>query len=135
MKQAFNLCSSSDELTDNDKDYIHFYMAVRSILFKLTKGTAPDISQMNTRVRKLIEEAIISDGVEEIFSIDSDVEKITVDIFSEEYLNKIAKIKLPNTKIKILQKLLSQAIDEFKKVNKIIVIADINLTTCKRICK
>ena len=119
MKQAFNLCSSSDELTDNDKDYIHFYMAVRSILFKLTKGTAPDISQMNARVRKLIEEAIISDGVEEIFSIDSDVEKITVDIFSEEYLNKIAKIKLPNTKIKILQKLLSQAIDEFKKVNKI----------------
>jgi len=119
MKQAFNLCSSSDELTDNDKDYIHFYIAVRSILFKLTKGTAPDISQMNARVRKLIEEAIITDGFEEIFSIDSDVEKITVDIFSEEYLNKIAKIKLPNTKIKILQKLLSQATDEFKKVNKI----------------
>ncbi len=119
MKQAFNLCSSSVELTDNDKDYIHFYIAVRSILFKLTKGTAPDISQMNARVRKLIEEAIITDGFEEIFSIDSDVEKITVDIFSEEYLNKIAKIKLPNTKIKILQKLLSQATDEFKKVNKI----------------
>lgn len=119
MKQAFNLCSSSDDLTDNDKDHIHFYMAVRSILFKLTKGTAPDISQMNARVKKLIEEAIISDGVEEIFSIDSDIEKITVDIFSEEYLNKIAKIKLPNTKIKILQKLLSQAINEFKKVNKI----------------
>ena len=28
-------------------------------------------------------------------------------------------IQLPNTKIKILQRLLSQAIDEFKKVNKI----------------
>lgn len=37
----------------------------------------------------------------------------------EEYLDKISKIKLPNTKIKILQKLLSQAIDAFKKVNKI----------------
>ena len=32
---------------------------------------------------------------------------------------KIDKIKLPNTKIKLLQKLLSQAIEEFKKVNRI----------------
>ena len=34
-------------------------------------------------------------------------------------MNKINAIQLPNTKIKILQRLLSQAIDEFKKVNKI----------------
>lgn len=32
---------------------------------------------------------------------------------------KIDKIKLPNTKIKLLQKLLAKAIDEFKKTNKI----------------
>lgn len=47
MKQAFNLCSSSDAISDREKDYLHFYCAVRSILFKLTKGDAPDISQMN----------------------------------------------------------------------------------------
>lgn len=34
-------------------------------------------------------------------------------------MDKINAIQLPNTKIKILQRLLSQAIDEFKKVNKI----------------
>ena len=49
MKQAFNLCSSSEKITDEEKDYIHFYCAVRSILFKLTRGEAPDISQMNAR--------------------------------------------------------------------------------------
>ena len=32
---------------------------------------------------------------------------------------KIDKIKLPNTKIKLLQKLLAKAIDEFKKTNRI----------------
>ena len=42
-----------------------------------------------------------------------------MDIFSDEYMDKINAIQLPNTKIKILQRLLSQAIDEFKKVNKI----------------
>ena len=55
MKQAFNLCSSSEKFSDEDKDYIHFYCAVRSIIFKLTKGDAPDIEQMNARVRKMLE--------------------------------------------------------------------------------
>ena len=116
MKQAFNLCSSSEKLSDEDKDYIHFYCAVRSILFKLTKGDAPDISQMNARVREMLEGAIQSDGIEELFETGK---HISVDIFSDEYMDKINAIQLPNTKIKILQRLLSQAIDEFRKVNKI----------------
>ena len=116
MKQAFNLCSSSEKISDEEKDYIHFYCAVRSILFKLTKGDAPDISQMNARVREMLEGAIQSDGIEELFETGK---HISVDIFSDEYMGKINAIQLPNTKIKILQRLLSQAIDEFKKVNKI----------------
>ena len=116
MKQAFNLCSSSDSLTDDDRDYIHFYCAVRSVLFKMTKGDAPDIAQMNARVRELLEGAIQSDGIEELFETGK---HISVDIFSDEYIDKINAIQLPNTKIKLLQKLLSQAIEEFKKVNKI----------------
>lgn len=116
MKQAFNLCSASDAFTDRDKDHIHFYIAVRSVLFKLTKGDAPDIAQMNARVRRLLEGAIQSDGIEELFETGK---HISIDIFSDEYMDKINAIKLPNTKVKILQRLLSQAIEEFKKVNKI----------------
>ena len=116
MKQAFNLCNSSEKITDKDRDYIHFYCGVRSILYKLTKGEAPDIAQMNARVREMLEGAIQSDGIEELFETGKHIE---IDIFSDEYLEKINNIKLPNTKIKVLQRLLSQAIDEFKKVNKI----------------
>lgn len=116
MKQAFNLCSASEQFTDRDKDYIHFYCAVRSVLFKLTKGDAPDISQMNARVREMLEGAIQSDGIEELFESGKHIE---FDIFSDEYMDKINAIQLPNTKIKILQRLLSQAIEEYKKVNKI----------------
>jgi len=116
MKQAFNLCSASDAFSDKDKDYIHFYIAVRSVLFKLTKGDAPDIAQMNARVRKLLEGAIQSDGIEELFETGK---HISIDIFSDEYMDKINAIQLPNTKVKILQRLLSQAIEEFKRVNKI----------------
>ncbi|MCZ0862335.1 type I restriction endonuclease subunit R [Methanocorpusculum vombati] len=116
MKQAYNLCSASDQITPDERNSIHFYMAVRSVLFKLTKGDSPDITQMNAYVRKLLEEAIISDGIEELFETEK---QISVDIFSDEYLNKIHAILLPNTKIKVLQRLLAQAITDVKKVNKI----------------
>ena len=119
MKQAFNLCSASEKISDREKDYIHFYCGVRSILFKLTKGDAPDIAQMNARVREMLEGAIQSDGIEELFETGK---HISVDIFSDEYMDKINAIQLPNTKIKILQRLLSQAIEEFKKVNKIMAV-------------
>ena len=116
MKQAFDLCSSSEKLTVDDKEYIYFYCAVRSILFKLTKGVAPDISKMNARFREMLEDAILSDGIEELFEAGK---HIAVDVFSDEYIAKIAAIQLPNTKIKLLQRLLSHAIDQYRKVNKI----------------
>lgn len=119
MKQAFNLCTSSEKFTSADRDYIAFYCAVRSILFKLTKGNAPDTAQMNARVRELLEGAIQSDGIEELFETGK---HISIDIFSDEYMDKINAIKLPNTKIKILQRLLAQAIEEYRKVNKIMSI-------------
>lgn len=116
MKQAYSLCSASEEFSLEEIDYINFYTAVRSILFKLTKGDAPDITQMNARVTQMVEAAIESDGIEELFQAGKHID---IDIFSDEYIAKINSISLPNTKIKILERLLSQAIEEFKKVNKI----------------
>lgn len=92
-------------------------MAVRSIVFKLTKPNAPDTAQMNAKVREMIKDAIASDGVEEIFKLGEEDDS-EIDIFNEDYIDKINRIKLPNTKIQILQKLLAKAIDELKKVNK-----------------
>jgi type I restriction enzyme R subunit len=118
LKAAYDICCGSNEFTGIQKDHIHFYLAIRSIVFKLTKGNAPDTAQMNARVRELIKEALQSDGVEEIFKLGEDTQK-EIDIFDEAYLAKIEKIKLPNTKIKLLQQLLLKAIDELKKTNKI----------------
>lgn len=119
MKSAFNLCSSSDTFTENERDLIYFYGAIRSIIFKCTKGDAPDTAQMNDKVRKMIQEAILSDGIEELFSKEKDVKTRSVDIFSDEYIEKINRIPYINTKIKILAKLTSDAIEEYKKINKI----------------
>lgn len=117
LKSAYDISCNSKEFNQEERDSIHFYLAVRSIIFKLTKGNAPDTAKMNARVREMIKEALLSDGVEEILKLGED-HGSEIDIFDEAYLAKIEKIKLPNTKIKLLQSLLSKAIGEFKKVNK-----------------
>ncbi len=117
MKAAYDICSGSEAFENTERDRIHFYVAVRSIVFKLTKQDAPDTAQMNAKVRDLIKDAIVSEGVEELFKLGEKDEK-EVDIFDETYLAKIDKIKLPHTKIQLLQKLLAKAIADFKMVNR-----------------
>ncbi|MBL7854722.1 MAG: type I restriction endonuclease subunit R [Cyclobacteriaceae bacterium] len=118
LKAAYDICVGSEKLKQTERDHTHFYLAVRSIVFKLTKGNAPDTAQMNARVREMIKDALQSDGVEEIFRL-GDPSETEQDIFDEDYLAKIDKIKLPNTKIKLLQQLLARVIGELRKVNRI----------------
>ena len=117
LKAAYDICSGSDVLQRKERDHIHFYLAVRSIVAKLTKGEAPDSAQMNAKVRAMIAEALQADGVEEIFKMGEDG-AAEINIFEDDYMARIEKIKLPNTKIKLLQQLLKKAIEDFKKVNK-----------------
>lgn len=118
LKSAYDICVGSDDLSQADKDKIHYYMAIRSIIFKITTGGAPDVEQMNQKVRELVKAALISDGVEEIFKLgeQSDGE---IDLFDEDYLAKLEAIKQPHTKLQLLQQLLARAIGELKKTNKI----------------
>jgi type I restriction enzyme, R subunit len=116
MKSAYNLCSNSEELSANDREDIHYFTGVRSIIHKLTVGEAPDASQMNNRVSQMISEAIKSEGVEEILQIDDKSDNI--DLLSEEYMARLEKLKLPNTKVKLMEQLLKKVISEFQKVNK-----------------
>ncbi len=118
LKDAYNLCSGGDELSDAERDLIHFYLAVRAVLYKLTKPNTPDAEQMNMRVSRMIEEAIQAEGVTEIFSVTKDTPRLQEDIFSDEYIERINRIPMINTKIKLLQKLLQQAIESYRRVNK-----------------
>ena len=117
MRSAYDLSISSDSLTQTERDYAHFYVAIRSIVYKLSKGETPDAARMNATVIKMIEDALVSDGIEEVFRIDEKNVDKSIDIFGDLYLEKIDQIKLPNTKIKLLQRLLAQAISEYKRTN------------------
>ena len=116
LKSAFNLCSNHDDISDEEREDIHFLTGVRSIVYKLTKGNAPDITQMNNRVSQMLQEALQSEGVEEVVQMNTDTKNL--DLLSEEYMARLEKMQLPNTKVKLMEKLLRTIISEFKKVNK-----------------
>ncbi len=52
---------------------------------------------MNQKVREMIAEALKAEGVEEIITLGEDKAE-TIDIFDDEYMARIGKIKLPNTR-------------------------------------
>ena len=117
LKSSYNLCINHKDITNKEREYIHFYTGIKAVLFKLTKGEAPDIHQMNRAAMQLMEQAIESTGVEEVVNIEGNIQDI--DILSDEYLDRIMKIKQPNTRIKILERLLKQTLNEYGKTNKI----------------
>jgi type I restriction enzyme R subunit len=119
LRSAYKLAVSSEDISRKERDYIHFYSGISSIIHKLTQGDTPDTAQMNAYVREMIKEALISEGVEEIFKVKENEAKYGIDIFGDEYMSKIDKIQLSNTKLKLIQQILKKAIEEFKKVNKI----------------
>ena len=55
---------------------------------------------MNSHVQKMLEDAIKSEGVEEVFSTDAEINSEAVDLFGDDYLLEIYRIKLPNTRVK-----------------------------------
>jgi len=118
LKSAYDICVGSEALTKAHKDKIHYYLAIRTIIFKITTGGAPDVEQMNQKVRDLVKDALMSDGVEEIFKLGDNTDG-EIDIFDEDYLAKLEVIKQPNTKLELLQQLLAKAIGELKKTNKV----------------
>ena len=118
LKSAYEICSGSSQISNTQKNEIHYFLAVRTIVFKITTGGAPDLDQMNQKVRDLVKDALISDGVHEVFKLNKE-NKNEIDIFDDDYLAKIEKIKQPNTKLQLLKQMLSKAIGEFKKTNKI----------------
>ena len=117
LKSAFNLCCNNEQISAKEREDIYFFCGVRSIIYKLTKGETPDAAQMNQRVSKMIEEAILSESVEEIIQIGNNKENL--DLLSEEYMERLAKLQMPNTKVKLMERLLKMVISEYKKVNRI----------------
>lgn len=118
LNQAFRMCSSSELLSKDERANILFFAAVRAVIFKSTHAEAPDVEEMNIHVRRLMQAAMESSGVEEVVKIIENKQG-ELDLFDPEHLKRIEEIKLPNIRMKLLERLLRQQISELGKINKV----------------
>lgn len=116
LKAAYEICLPSGELTESEISKAHFFLAIRSIIYKQTNEGVPDAEEMNRVVENMVEKAIQCTGIENI--IDGEVTG-PKDIFGEELLKEALSVKLPITKFNALIKLLKKAINGYGKKNKI----------------
>ena len=114
LKSAYQICFPSGELADAETAKAQFYMAIRSIIYKQTKGDAPDAEVMNGVVEEMVKEAITCTGIENIVD-----EKKSIDLFSDEFLAQLQTVKMPITKFNALLRLLKKAIAAYGRTNKV----------------
>lgn len=114
LKSAYQICFPSGELSDHETAVAQFYLAIRSIVYKQTKGDAPDAEMMNEVVEEMVRRAISCTGVEDVINADG-----PDDLYGEKTLKELNEMKMPITKFNALLKLVRRAITSYGRTNKV----------------
>lgn len=120
VRSSFTLCATLDDAKAYSKE-IAFFEAVKKVLSKFTtidKRRADE--EKNSALKHIIDNAIIADGVEDIFDLVG-LEKPDVGLLSPEFLDDIANMKEKNLAVDLLERLLR---DEVKARMKTDVVSE-----------
>lgn len=114
MRKAYDICQPSGELSQEEEALAQCFMAIAGMVYKMTGTDAPDTDTMNKRVAKMVEEALKYNKVESILEQGDEM-----DIFGPEFVERLADIKMPASKLEMLIKLLRKQITEYSKTNQV----------------
>jgi type I restriction enzyme, R subunit len=114
LRSAYNILNPAGELNEDETKWAQCFMGICSFVLKMTTVNH-DATEMNRHVEKMVQQAIFSTGVEPLLDDDAKEENI----FSDEFLKELDDVKMPFTKFQLLVKLISKAINAYRKVNKV----------------
>lgn len=117
LKDAFIVAAGI--LNEEYKTKILYYISVRHYIMKLEyEGYKFNTEEINKHVTELISEAIKGDEVKVLQTVSEDKDKIKIwELLSEDSIEQLRKTNPPHIFIKIMQKLLNEAIKEYKQYN------------------
>jgi type I restriction enzyme R subunit len=115
LSKAYALSKSREEANEIAED-VAFFQAVRARLAKFDmQVTGQQRKEFEDVVRGMVESAVSSDGIINLLD-QAGLEKPTVDIFSDQFMDEVRDMKQKNVAIELLKKLLSDQIKiRFKK--------------------
>ena len=114
LTKAFSLCGTLDGAKEH-KEEIAFFQAVKSVIQKASSKPS-NVKDPNKAIKQLIDNAVISDGVEDIFSLVG-LDKPNIGILSEEFLEDVANMPYKNLAVELLERLLKDDIKAKTKNN------------------
>ncbi len=112
LKDVFKICSSL--LSKKEKEEVSFFIAVRSFIMKTTKTGVPDIKEVNNRISKMLEEAILED---EVLVLTEAGSKESFDLLTDENIRKLRALPQKNIAANILMRVMKEKVDGIKQVN------------------
>ncbi|WP_064606725.1 type I restriction endonuclease subunit R [Photobacterium sp. J15] len=105
LMKAFSLCNTLDEV-DGYKSEIAFYGAIKTAFLKhSTVDKKRSDEQRNSALRQILNNAIVADGVDDIFKTVG-LDKPNIGLLSEEFLEDVKHMKEKNLAVELLEKLL-----------------------------
>lgn len=105
-------------ITNEEKNKISYYLGVRHFIMKLDYSKNPvSLTKVNEKVAELLAEAIKGDEVKVLTKIGEDDGVTIWDLLKKEKIEELRKSNPPHVFIKLIDKLLTEAIKETRKNN------------------
>ena len=112
LSQAETLCRSM--LDNQEKKEIEFFKCVKAGLCKVAGKGKITANEINSRIMKMLEQAIEQDGVVNIFE-QAGQKNPEISILSEEYMEQVRRMKHKNIAAEMLRNLLEDNIKVFAR--------------------
>lgn len=116
LSKAFSIAVPHEQAMDV-KDEIAFFQAVKARLVKFDDtGSGRTNEEIETAIRQVIDEALVSDKVIDVFDA-AGIKKPDISILSEEFLMEVRDMEHKNIALEVLKKLLNDEIKARSKTN------------------
>lgn len=116
LSKAFAISIPHDQAMDI-KEEVSFFQAVKSRLQKFdVKGEGRSDEEIETAIRQVIDQALVSEQVIDIFDA-AGIKKPDISILSEEFLLEVKNMEHKNVALEVLKKLLNDEIKSRAKTN------------------
>nr|MBP6976435.1 type I restriction endonuclease subunit R [Candidatus Dojkabacteria bacterium] len=116
LSKAFALVVPNPEAM-KIKEEVGFFQAVKARLVKYEpKGEGRSDTEIETAIRQLVDKAVVSEGVIDIYK-EAGIKNPDISILSEEFLEEVKNLKYKNLSIELLKKLLNDEVKIRSKIN------------------
>lgn len=108
LSKVFAIAVPSEEAL-SIRDEVAFFQAVKARLIKFDTNRTNTIEGMETAIRQIVDQAIVSEGVVDIFSA-AGIAKPDLSVLSDEFLKEVQGMTRKNVAMELLRKILNDEI-------------------------